>query len=227
MGFHLNHELRKVLQGETKGALLRLKTTATRDVKIVGDVHGQFADLQRLFEQCGHPSKTTYLFLGDYVDRGDKSLEVISLLFAYKLKYPDTFHLLRGNHEISAINENYGFYQECINRADDSCYKIFNETFEYLPLACVVDSQYFACHGGLAPELESPEQLDEVSKPIIIDDTQMYDDDLMITHLLWNDPMYDENATGWSDNDRGGDTQTFGADVLEKFLVDNSLKMVV
>ena len=167
------------------------------------------------------------------MDRGDKSLEVISLLFAYKLKYPSTFFLLRGNHEITAINENYGFYEECLNRVGrSSCeksdldsedseidsemgirklsnvdtseesqdsdfentgekiHKMFNSSFEYLPLAGVVDSAYFACHGGLAPELEIIDQLDHVSRPVMIDDTQMYDDDLMITHLLWNDPMY-------------------------------------
>ena len=72
-------------------------------LKICGDVHGQYSDLLRLFEYGGFPPEANYLFLGDYVDRGKQGLEVICLLLAYKVKYPENFFLLRGNHECNSI----------------------------------------------------------------------------------------------------------------------------
>ncbi len=63
---------------------------------VVGDIHGQFTDLLTLLKKTGHPPDVTLVFLGDYVDRGPKSVETIVLLFLLKLQHPNRVVLLRG-----------------------------------------------------------------------------------------------------------------------------------
>jgi serine/threonine-protein phosphatase PP1 catalytic subunit len=98
-------------------------------VKIVGDIHGQYSDLIRMFEMCGFPPTSNFLFLGDYVDRGKHSLETILLLMCYKIKYPENFFLLRGNHESANVTRVYGFYDECKRRCNVKIWKTFVDTF--------------------------------------------------------------------------------------------------
>jgi serine/threonine-protein phosphatase 6 catalytic subunit len=72
-------------------------------VTIVGDLHGQFYDLLQLLspEVGGEPPSSSFVFLGDFVDRGHNSVETLSLLLCLKMKYPGHVTLLRGNHEVS------------------------------------------------------------------------------------------------------------------------------
>jgi serine/threonine-protein phosphatase PP1 catalytic subunit len=98
-------------------------------VKIVGDIHGQYSDLIRMFEMCGFPPSSNFLFLGDYVDRGKHSLETMLLLMCYKIKYPENFFLLRGNHECANVTRVYGFYDECKRRCNVKIWKTFVDTF--------------------------------------------------------------------------------------------------
>uniref|UniRef100_A0A1I8H9S6 Serine/threonine-protein phosphatase n=1 Tax=Macrostomum lignano TaxID=282301 RepID=A0A1I8H9S6_9PLAT len=130
-------------------------------LKVCGDIHGQYTDLLRLFEYGGFPPESNYLFLGDYVDRGHQSLETICLLLAYKVKFPENFFLLRGNHECASINRIYGFYDECKRRFSIRLWKTFTDCFNCLPIAAVIDEKIFCCHGGLSPDLQSLEQVVE------------------------------------------------------------------
>ncbi|XP_031261956.1 serine/threonine-protein phosphatase PP1-like isoform X2 [Pistacia vera] len=182
-----------------------------------GDIHGQYPDLLRLFEYGGFPPDANYLFLGDYVDRGKQSIETICLLLAYKIKYPDNFFLLRGNHECASINRIYGFYDECKRRFSVRLWKIFTDCFNCLPVAALVDDKILCMHGGLSPELESLNQIRAIKRPIDVPDQGLLCD------LLWADP--DKDIKGWGENDRGV-SFTFGADKVAEFLRKHDLDLI-
>jgi len=186
-------------------------------IKIVGDIHGQYYDLLRLFEYGGFPPDANYLFLGDYVDRGKQSLETICLLLAYKIKYPENFFLLRGNHECASINRIYGFYDECKRRYNIKLWKTFTDCFNCLPVAAVIDEKIFCVHGGLSPEHHSMDQIRRLPRPTDVPDSGILCD------LLWSDP--DKDIEGWGENDRGV-SFTFGGDVVAKFLKKHDLDLV-
>eukprot|EP00878_Enallax_costatus_P027894 GHUV01030082.1.p1 GENE.GHUV01030082.1~~GHUV01030082.1.p1 ORF type:complete len:219 (+),score=48.89 GHUV01030082.1:270-926(+) len=79
-------------------------------VTIVGDTHGQFHDLCKLWELYGHPSsERIYIFNGDYVDRGAWGVETLTLMLAWKWLLPKNVYLIRGNHETSYCTKVYGF----------------------------------------------------------------------------------------------------------------------
>ncbi|CAN1729241.1 Serine/threonine-protein phosphatase PP1 [Linum perenne] len=186
-------------------------------IKICGDIHGQYSDLLRLFEYGGLPPQANYLFLGDYVDRGKQSLETICLLLAYKIKYPENFFLLRGNHECASINRIYGFFDECKRRFNVRLWKTFTDCFNCLPVAALIDEKILCMHGGLSPDLHHMDQIRNLARPTDVPDTGLLCD------LLWSDPSKD--VQGWGMNDRGV-SFTFGHDKVTEFLQKHDLDLV-
>lgn len=185
---------------------------------ICGDIHGQFFDLLRTFEAGGSPELTNYLFLGDYVDRGEYSISVICLLFAYKIKYPNNFFLLRGNHESALINKEYGFYDECREIYCYSVWREINDVFEWLPISASIDSRILCIHGGISPELKSLDDLRNIKRPTEIPEHGLLSD------ILWSDP--DPRCPEWGESDRGT-SFIFGLRPLKALLSDIGFDLIV
>jgi len=213
-----NAEIQAICQASrelflTQPALLELAPP----VKIVGDVHGQYTDLIRMFEMCGFPPNSNFLFLGDYVDRGKQSLETILLLLCYKLKFPENFFLLRGNHECANVTRVYGFYDECKRRCNIKVWKSFIDTFNCLPIAAIVAGKIFCVHGGLSPSLSHMDDIRQIARPTDVPDYGLLND------LLWSDPADMDND--WESNERGV-SYCFGKKVIMEFLQRHDFDLV-
>ncbi|KAF0698640.1 Aste57867_10734 [Aphanomyces stellatus] len=161
-------------------------------VVVFGDIHGQFFDLMKLLDKCHFfqpsfvNSDQTLLFLGDYVDRGAFSCEVMLFLLCMKIHYPTRVFLLRGNHECEAISSFYGFRFECKSKYGLSVYYHFTQCFQALPLAAVVSSpegRVFCVHAGLSPSLETLADIDALNR------RQEPTTSGALCDLLWSDPV--------------------------------------
>lgn len=186
---------------------------------VCGDIHGQFYDLLNIFKLNGDPSTTNpYLFNGDYVDRGSFSVEVIFLMFSYKLLYPNHFFMARGNHESINMNQMYGFEGEVKSKYSIQMFNCFTEIFNNLPLCHLINEKVIVMHGGLFSK-------DDVTLADIkaIDRRKQPPEDGLMCDLMWSDPQY---LSGRSESKRGVGIQ-FGPDVTKAFLKKNNLEYVI
>lgn len=188
-------------------------------IYVVGDLHGNIFDLIRIFIFCGRPPASRFLFLGDYVDRGSYSVEVISLLLSMAIQYPGYIILLRGNHEFTSINNVYGFHDEISNvYSNDLLFSLFNEVFSWLPIAATVNDSIFCVHGGLSPLLTSLKDFNSFPRPL-----QQCDHNV-ISDLVWSDPS--RESPDFVRSKRGSGV-LFGDEALANFLKETNMTKVI
>ena len=188
-------------------------------IYICGDIHGQFYDLLRVFDILKYPPESKFLFLGDYVDRGKKSLECILLLLCLKIKYPTRIYLLRGNHESEDVNRTYGFFDECKRKVSIKIYKQFCNLFNHLPITALVGEKILCMHGGLSYDLKDINQLKLIQKPTEIPDSGLLCD------LVWSDP--DENLfLDFCKNNERGISVCFSKTAVEDFTKNNDIDLI-
>ena len=188
------------------------------DINIIGDIHGNIDDLIRIFEKQGYVPDSKYLLLGDYIDRGNNSIEVLILLFCLKLKYPDYIFMICGNHEVSLICKHYGFYEECCDKYDEEIFEDFICSFYYLPIAAIINDCIFCVHGGISSRLQSTNDINKIQRPFT------GDEDFLLKDIIWSDP--NKNFKTFFPNTRGCGS-FFGKDAIDKFLERNNLKILI
>jgi serine/threonine-protein phosphatase 5 len=189
---------------------------------VCGDVHGQFFDLLQIFETNDWPSAShSYLFNGDIVDRGAHSVEVLLLLFALKIAFPDNFFVARGNHESESVNRMHGFYEEITRKYGDDgrMFSLSNTVLNALPLVHTIQNEIFVVHGGL-PMNARTLTLDDIRA---IDRLRIPEPGSVMSQLLWSDP---QDSPGISPSHRG-EGILFGPDVTADFLSRNGLRCII
>lgn len=193
-------------------------------ITVVGDIHGQYFDLLKMLSIVGEPADNKFLFLGDYVDRGSFSIEVIALLFSMKIAYPQTFLMIRGNHECRQMTSFFNFRAECIYKYDIEVYERIMECFDSMPIACLINNKFLGLHGGISPELRSLNDLNRIDRFVEPPKAGLYCD------LLWSDPVDVANgktAERFKHNDVRGCSFFFNVDAVNGFLKRNNLISVV
>ncbi|NXU99134.1 PPE1 phosphatase, partial [Cettia cetti] len=222
-------ETRRVLKEMPN--ITHLSTSYSKDITVCGDLHGNLDDLLLIFYKNGLPSEQNrYVFNGDFVDRGKNSMEILIILFAFLLIYPNDLHLNRGNHEDYIMNLRYGFTKEVSKKYKDHWKQILcllRDVFSWLPLATIIDSKVLILHGGISDTtdldflnaLERNKVRDHICLRVILFSFKNF-----ILDILWSDPRSQNGCT--PNKCRGGGCY-FGPDVTAKLFERYNLKMLI
>ncbi|XP_018322208.1 uncharacterized protein LOC108734935 isoform X2 [Agrilus planipennis] len=216
----------------------------TSPIYVLGDLHGNFPVLLE-FEKsfwCFGPAlcPCSLLFLGDYVDRGVWSIEVITYLLCFKAQFPDKIFLIRGNHEVREVQKSFSFYEECNKKFGEklgpSVWNLVNTVFDVMPLAATIDGQLFCCHGGIPPPWLCPTISALYKIPIEL--SKPAEQSSLAWELMWNDPVKQNSLNeqvamelmaneGFANNKKRGTAHIFSYEALDRFLNTNGYSNLI
>jgi hypothetical protein len=199
---------------------------------VVGDIHGDFFTLEKIMDRIDFSSYlknelNLLIFLGDYIDRGKYSLEVLLFLCNLKNSYPDNVFMLRGNHE--AYNHfpfsSYDFYLKLLDKFDRSTKLLYDNHilpfFESLFLFCEINGFSILTHGGL-PVIENTNFFENYKVHLSSALTNVP----LLEEILWNDPRDFPSDRTWSFSNRGLG-KYFGIGITNTWLLNTGCKFLI
>ena len=220
---------------ETRPNFYEVSSSITQKITICGDLHGNLDDLLTIFYKNDIPSSNNpYVFNGDMVDRGPKSVEVMMILCYSFLLFPNYVCLNRGNHEDHFMNSKYGFLKEVTQKYAHCSTKIFNHfkgLFRKLPFGTIIDRKIFIVHGGISDitdlkilgEIERSIFSSIIKPPRLVSKNEKYEWE-QVMDIFWSDPSSED---GCIENEFRGGGKCFGPDVTEEFLRVHDFQLLI
>ncbi len=190
----------------------------SRNVFFIGDLHGEFDSISSVRQLFRKYKNHTFVFLGDYADRGPAQIETFNLVMALAIESPDRVLLLRGNHETDEVAQRYGFYSEVTRKYSFDVYGYYLDVFQVLPLVAQSSEGIFACHGGVPEGVDSIEEIQSRNRF----NFDLPDD--ILFQLAWNDPK--EADFSFAANSRGNRVKAFGRKAFDEFSNNLGIKLM-
>jgi predicted phosphodiesterase len=199
----------------------------TGPILAVGDIHGDLDSMlkaQKLAEE--HNVKHT-VFIGDFVDRGTKQVEVlVEILKSITEARNNIF--LRGNHEDIYISSKYGFQKELKKFNMEYLFDDIGDFFSSMPIVARIKEKVLMAHGGI-PYFNQPFKIETIFKP----GPQISTSDSAFG-FLWNDPIEfdysnseNPNIEKFGHNLRGQGVYSYTQKAVDEFCKFNETKMLI
>ena len=193
--------------------------TRDQEVYYIGDLHGDLKSTELIRDRILEKPGASFVFLGDYVDRGPKQIETINLVMALAIENSSRVIMIRGNHESREVSSRYGFRDTVLDQFSKDIYDTYCNVFRVFPVAGLSRSGVFSCHGGIPEGVTSLEEIQELDR--------MHEDfpSPTLWQLVWNDPADDPSR--FRPSRRGGNSRYFGAIAFREFTKATGIKRFI
>lgn len=211
---------------EEENLLLEFDFSNKKDeVYVIGDIHGNLKSLIKLIDIFNENKPKLIISLGDIVDRGEYQLECLIIILALKILKPNTFYILKGNHETFEMNKAYGFFYEFAHKFKDrSKFNKVLEVYNVMPICAIVNSSVLCLHGGIPEDVDILSKLKGL-KHKNIDKALLEEIGEGIFQIMWNDPK--GKIDGFKASFRGQGINFFGLEAFTKFMKKNNLDYLI